>query len=77
MNEKKIAFMASSAPKAQEALSALEKRYGSVPVAEATAIVAIGGDGFMLQTLHRTISSGLSIYGMNRGTIGFLMNQYS
>lgn len=77
MSTKKIAFMASSAPKAQEALIVLEKRYGSARVEEAEAIVAIGGDGFMLQTLHRTMSSGLPIYGMNRGTIGFLMNQYN
>ena len=69
--------MGSSSPKAQEALGVLEKRYGKEAVEDADVIVAIGGDGFMLQTLHRTMSSGLPIYGMNRGTIGFLMNQYS
>ncbi len=77
MSGKKVAFMGSSSPKAQEALGVLEKRYGNVAVEDAEVVVAIGGDGFMLQTLHRTMSSGLPIYGMNRGTIGFLMNQYA
>lgn len=76
MADRKIAFTASPAPKAKEALAALEKRYGSSSLEEADVIVAIGGDGFMLQTLHRTMASSLPIYGMNRGTIGFLMNEY-
>jgi len=48
-----------------------------VPVAEADVIVALGGDGFMLETFHEHMGSGLPIYGMNRGSVGFLMNDYS
>jgi len=71
-----IAFAASGAPSAQEALSRLVSRYGEVPLEEAATIVALGGDGFMLHTLHRTRSLGRPVYGMNRGTVGFLMNAY-
>jgi NAD+ kinase len=73
----KIAFTASSAPVAQTARAALIVRYGTVPFAEADVIVALGGDGFMLQTLHETQALPVPVYGMNRGTIGFLMNTYS
>ncbi len=73
----KIAFTASSAPVAQTARAALVGRYGDVPHEESDVIVALGGDGFMLQTLHGTQHLGASVYGMNRGTIGFLMNAYS
>ncbi len=51
--------------------------YGDVPQAEADVIVALGGDGFMLQTLHATQGLDVPVYGMNRGTVGFLMNEYS
>ncbi|MFN3855898.1 MAG: NAD kinase [Phreatobacter sp.] len=74
---KKISFVASQAPDAQEALARLVARYGSVPADEAEVIVALGGDGLMLQTLHRFIDSGKPIYGMNRGSVGFLMNEYA
>jgi NAD+ kinase len=73
----KIAFVASTAIVAQTARAALIGRYGDVPVEEADVIVALGGDGFMLQTLHATQSLPAPVYGMNRGTIGFLMNAYS
>jgi NAD+ kinase len=73
----KIAFTASRADVAQTALHALSKRYGNVPAAEAEVIVALGGDGFMLQTLHDTQALKVPVYGMNRGTIGFLMNEYT
>lgn len=73
----KIAFMASSAASAQAARGALVARYGTHPEAEADVIVALGGDGFMLATLHRTRTLPAPVYGMNRGTIGFLMNAYS
>jgi NAD+ kinase len=73
----RIAFAASGTPEAQAALERLAKRYGNVPEAEADAIVALGGDGFMLQTLHRQMKNGKPIYGMNRGSVGFLMNDYS
>ncbi|NVO28310.1 NAD kinase [Donghicola sp. C2-DW-16] len=73
----RIAFSASSAPIAQAAKEALVRRYGGVPVEEADIIVALGGDGFMLQTLHATQELPAPVYGMNRGTVGFLMNEYS
>ncbi|WP_114966058.1 NAD kinase [Alkalilacustris brevis] len=73
----KIAFLASSTPEAQEALDSLTTRYGNVPPQEADVIVALGGDGFMLQTLHGTRNLGKPVYGMNCGTVGFLMNAYS
>lgn len=72
----KIAFMASDVDIAQAARVALSDRYGTYPVEEAEVIVALGGDGFMLQTLHETEASPLPVYGMNRGTVGFLMNEY-
>ena len=73
----RIAFTASNRPEAQEALARLAGRYGDTPVAEAEVIVALGGDGFMLETFHENMSTGLPIYGMNRGSVGFLMNEYS
>ncbi|MEY8883476.1 NAD kinase [Donghicola sp. XS_ASV15] len=73
----RIAFSASNAPIAQSAREALVRRYGEVPVEEADVIVALGGDGFMLQTLHATQDLPAPVYGMNRGTVGFLMNEYS
>ena len=72
----RINFQASPTPTAQEALADLIAAYGQTPVAQAQVIVALGGDGFMLQTLHETHGSGLPVYGMNCGTIGFLMNAY-
>ena len=73
----KIAFAASRADVAQTARAALVDRYGDVAQAQADVIVALGGDGFMLQTLHGTQHLDAAVYGMNRGTIGFLMNEYS
>ncbi|WP_227267535.1 NAD kinase [Roseobacter weihaiensis] len=73
----KIAFTASRADVAQTARAALVTRYGDVPMKEAEVIVALGGDGFMLQTLHATQKLSAPVYGMNRGTIGFLMNTYA
>jgi len=72
----KIAFLASRAPIAQTARAALIGRYGDVSAEDADVIVALGGDGFMLQTLHETQHLPAPVYGMNRGTIGFLMNAY-
>ena len=72
-----IAFLSSGAREADEALKALTARYGSTPIGEADVIVALGGDGLMLQTLHRTMKHPKPIYGMNRGSVGFLMNDYS
>lgn len=72
----KIAFTASRADVAQTARAALVTRYGNVSLEDAEVIVALGGDGFMLQTLHATQALPAPVYGMNRGTIGFLMNTY-
>ncbi len=73
----KIAFSASDAAVAQTARAALVGRYGDAPEDKADIIVALGGDGYMLQTLHRTQDLPAPVYGMNRGTVGFLMNEYS
>ena len=72
----KIAFIASSAPEARAAQKALSTAYGGVSPKKADIIVALGGDGFMLQTLHAFMNSGKPIYGMNRGSVGFLMNEF-
>jgi NAD+ kinase len=74
---KRIAFVASDTPAAQKALRALIRRYGDAPPATADVIVALGGDGLMLSTLQRFMNSGKPIYGMHRGTVGFLMNEFS
>jgi NAD+ kinase len=71
-----IAFVASNAVEAQEARVKLAERYGDTPPREADVIVALGGDGLMLQTLHDAMLTGTPIYGMNRGSVGFLMNEY-
>jgi NAD+ kinase len=73
----RIAFLASGADAAQNALVTLTARYGNHAPEDASHIVALGGDGFMLQTLHQTQSLNIPVYGMNCGTIGFLMNAYS
>ncbi len=73
----KIAFLASETPAASDARDALVKRYGNVAAEDADVIVSLGGDGFMLRTLHGTQALPAPVYGMNRGTIGFLMNEYN
>jgi len=73
----RLAFTASDRPEAQEARDRLEVRYGHVDEADAQVVVALGGDGFMLETLHRTLAASKPIYGMNRGSVGFLMNDYA
>jgi NAD+ kinase len=72
----RIAFVASPMPEAEEARARLTKRYGDTAPEQADVIVALGGDGLMLQTLHRFMTSGKPIYGMHRGTVGFLMNEF-
>ncbi|HEU4659568.1 MAG TPA: NAD kinase [Pseudolabrys sp.] len=74
---KTIAFIAGSTPEARDACERLTKRYGNADPHSADAIVALGGDGLMLQTLHKFMKSGKPIYGMHRGTVGFLMNDFS
>ena len=71
-----IAFLASDAPEAAEAAAELRARYGETPASTADVIVALGGDGLMLQALHAYMNTGKPIYGMNRGSVGFLMNEY-
>ena len=71
-----IAFVASHTPEARDAYGRLERRYGNADPAKADVIVALGGDGLMLQTLHKFMNSGKPIYGMHRGTVGFLMNEF-
>lgn len=76
----KLAFQCSEKPSAKAAKKALISLYGNVEPSEADAIIPLGGDGFMLETLMRNmplIRRGLPVYGMNRGTVGFLMNSYS
>jgi NAD+ kinase len=72
----KIAFVASETQEAADALRALSKRYGNVAPEAADVIVALGGDGLMLQTMHHHLTSRIPIYGMNRGSVGFLLNDY-
>lgn len=72
----KIAFVASETDTGRAALQRLLDRYPHVPPEEADIIVALGGDGFMLETLHRWLDRKVPIYGMNRGTVGFLMNAF-
>jgi NAD+ kinase len=71
-----FSFIANTTPEAQRALKELRRLYGHVPPAEAEVIVILGGDGLMLQSLHRLMRRETPIYGMNLGTVGFLMNQY-
>jgi NAD+ kinase len=72
----KIAFVAAPTVEARGALVALQHRYGAIPPEEADVIVPLGGDGFMLETLHAHLALGRPIYGMNLGTVGFLLNGY-
>lgn len=76
MTETKVAIVAARGPRAQRALASLVERYGQDRLEDADIIVALGGDGFMLETLHRVIETGTPVYGMHRGTVGFLMNDY-
>lgn len=73
----RIAFVASPTPEARAARDSLSTRYGNVAPEDADVIVALGGDGLMLQTLHDMMKAGKPIYGMHRGTVGFLMNDFS
>ncbi|HET7408825.1 MAG TPA: NAD kinase [Paracoccaceae bacterium] len=74
---RKICVLGSQSPVAQDGVEELRRRYGHVPPDEADVIVALGGDGFMLQTLHAYMDLDAPVYGMNRGSVGFLMNDYA
>ena len=73
----RIAFVASASDEAQAALAQLTKIYGNHDAGDADVVVALGGDGLMLQTLHAHMRSDKPIYGMHRGTVGFLMNEFT
>lgn len=72
----KVAFVAADTESARRSKRKLEKRYGECSVGEADVIVALGGDGHMLHTLHNFVGAGKAVFGMNRGTVGFLTNRY-
>lgn len=72
----KIAFVAADIPAAQDAEQRLVARYGNCAPPTAEVIIPLGGDGFMLETLHRYIDSDIPVYGMHRGSVGFLMNNF-
>ncbi len=76
LKKPKIAFVASRDTDAQAARRAMASAYDHVPASKADIIVAIGGDGYMLQTLHRHLRHEVPIFGLNRGSVGFLMNEY-
>lgn len=71
-----VSFVSSGTPEAVQAAAMLRERYGETDFDQARVVVALGGDGLMLQTLHRTMGKGVPVYGMNFGTVGFLMNDY-
>ena len=77
MTTTKISFLASERPDAQKALKELQKKYPSVSIEEADILVVLGGDGFMLRALHQVLDIGKPVFGMNCGSVGFLMNTYS
>lgn len=72
----KVAFVASPSPAAEEARAALIARYGDAGLDNASIVVALGGDGLMLETLHKVMDRNVPVYGMNFGSVGFLMNEY-
>ncbi|MCJ7815243.1 MAG: NAD kinase [Xanthomonadales bacterium] len=74
--DRKIHFVASQADAAAAAMLNLQQSYGQSEIGEADVIVALGGDGFMLRTLHRFLPAGLPVYGMKLGDVGFLMNRF-
>jgi NAD+ kinase len=73
----RLHFVATAVPEAQSALASLRQQYNDAGPQDAEVIIALGGDGFMLQTLHAFLGQNKPIYGMNLGSVGFLMNEYS
>lgn len=73
----KIAILAAPAAEAEQARDQLVATYGNVPVDDADVVIALGGDGMMLHTIHDLLDRNVPIYGMNRGSVGFLMNEYA
>lgn len=76
-NTKRISFVSSGTPEAEAALSRLRLKYGDTGLDDANVVVALGGDGLMLQSLHRVMERQLPVFGMNFGSVGFLMNEYA
>lgn len=76
MKYNKIAFVAARQKQAQDALKKMQDKYGNTDPAKADVIVALGGDGYMLRTLHKFLKRNIPIFGMNRGSVGFLMNEF-
>jgi NAD+ kinase len=76
MSEPKLTFLAAATPAAQQSLAALTARYGSVSIEKADVIVSLGGDGFMLHTIHGVLKWHKPVFGLNLGTQGFLCNEY-
>lgn len=76
MSFQAIGFFAADTAPAQEALTRLKARYGGTPIDSCDVVVAVGGDGTVLQALHRVMQLGKPVYGLNRGTLGFLTNPY-
>jgi NAD+ kinase len=76
MSFEKIAFVGADSVTARRACQRLRKRFGTISLENADIVVVLGGDGAMLETLHRLFDHQMPIYGMNRGTIGFLMNEF-
>ncbi len=77
MADRKICFVTNNTATADDAAERLRRRYGSSDIDNADVVVALGGDGLMLQTLHRVMGSDIPTYGMNFGSIGFMMNEFS
>lgn len=75
-DQMKIHFVSSGAPQADLALNSMRARYGECGLENADTVVALGGDGLMLQTLHRVMPLGKPVYGMNFGSVGFMMNSF-
>jgi NAD+ kinase len=72
----RISFVASGTPESEDAADQLRARYGEAGFDKADVVVALGGDGLMLETLHRVMDRSVPVYGMNFGSVGFLMNDY-
>lgn len=77
MSDRKIAFVSSGVKEADEARDLFAAQYGDAGIADADIVVALGGDGLMLETLHRVMDRSIAVYGLNLGTIGFLLNEFS
>jgi NAD+ kinase len=77
MTAPRLAFLAAETDSAQAGLARLVARYPAAALDSADIVVALGGDGFLLQTLHRVLDRGVPVFGMNRGSVGFLLNDFA